>query len=89
MVISHSAQPGLLESKLLINHTRWVLNLGPDVLLLPQKPAARAVSTKSNNFLLANLARSDTSQVSWQPGVLCFYTLFQLASQFLDSRQTP
>ena len=34
VVLGHSAQSGFMESKLLFDDTKWVLNLGPDVRLL-------------------------------------------------------
>jgi hypothetical protein len=33
VVLSQSAQTGFLKPKLLFDHTKWVLNLGPDVSL--------------------------------------------------------
>ena len=33
VVLGNAAQSGLLKPKLLLDHTKWVLNLGPDVSL--------------------------------------------------------
>ena len=33
VVFGDATEPGLLEPKLLFDHTKWVFNLGPDVRL--------------------------------------------------------
>lgn len=66
MVLGHSAQSGLLESKLLFDDTIWVLNLGPDVSqckrrfglgLIREKLADTQSATITLNVLVMNVEK--------------------------------